>query len=39
MNPVGALHGQLVFKRRTRMLSDALAQAIPEGARTVLDVG
>jgi len=39
MNPVGTLHGQLVFKRRTRVLSAALAEAIPDGAATLLDVG
>ncbi len=39
MNPVGALHGQLVFKRRVRVLAEAIAGAIPAGARDVLDVG
>ncbi|MGE0418479.1 MAG: class I SAM-dependent methyltransferase, partial [Acetobacteraceae bacterium] len=39
MNPVGTLHEQFVFKRRTRVLSEALAQAIPTEARSVLDVG
>ena len=39
MGAVGALHSKLVFKRRTRALADALSQAIPPDARTVLDVG
>jgi ubiquinone/menaquinone biosynthesis C-methylase UbiE len=39
MNPVGTLHGQLVFKRRVRVLADAIAKAIPGNARDVLDVG
>lgn len=38
-NPVGLLHDQLVFKRRVQVLAQALAQAIPPDARSVLDVG
>lgn len=39
MNAIGTLHTNLVFKRRTRVLAEALARAIPADARTVLDVG
>jgi len=39
MGAVGTLHSKLVFQRRTRALAEALSQAIPEDARTVLDVG
>jgi SAM-dependent methyltransferase len=39
MNAIGTLHTNLVFKRRTRVLAEALARAIPTTARTVLDVG
>lgn len=39
MTAVGTLHSHLVFQRRTRVLADALAQALPSGAMTVLDVG
>jgi methylase of polypeptide subunit release factors len=39
MNAIGTLHTNLVFKRRTRVLAEALARAIPANARTVLDVG
>lgn len=39
MSTIGALHSKLVFQRRARVLAEALAKAIPETARTVLDVG
>ena len=39
MGVVGTLHSKLAPQRRTRALADALSQAIPEDARTVLDVG
>ena len=29
MNAIGTLHTNLVFKRRTRVLAEALARAIP----------
>ncbi len=38
MKPLARLHGALVFDRRTRVLSERLAQLLPAGAR-VLDVG
>ncbi len=38
MSLLGTLHGDLVFKRRTRVLSACLVDLLPHGA-TVLDVG
>jgi len=38
MTAIGALHQDLVFNRRVRVLSEALCPLLPEGA-TVLDVG
>ncbi len=38
MSLLGTLHGDLVFKRRTRVLSARLVDLLPHGA-TVLDVG
>ena len=38
MSLLGGLHGELVFQRRTRVLSERLAPLLPEGAK-VLDVG
>jgi SAM-dependent methyltransferase len=38
MKALAGLHGALVFDRRTRVLSERLAQLLPAGAR-VLDVG
>ena len=41
MNIFGRLHGELVFKRRVRVLADAVVGALRplDGALTVLDVG
>ena len=39
MNALGTLHQNLVFKRRTEVLARGLAETIPPGATTVLDVG
>jgi ubiquinone/menaquinone biosynthesis C-methylase UbiE len=39
MNPVGVLHEHMVFRRRARVLAQALARTIPPDAATVLDVG
>ena len=38
MSLLGRLHGEMVFQRRTRILSQQLAALLPEGA-VVLDVG
>ena len=38
MSIVGYLHGNLIFRRRTRVLSRHLAELIPAGSR-VLDIG
>ncbi len=38
MSLIESIHGGYVFKRRVRVLSDHLAQVMPQGA-TVLDVG
>jgi SAM-dependent methyltransferase len=38
MSLLGRLHGEMVFQRRTRVLSQQLAALLPEGA-AVLDVG
>lgn len=38
MTVIGALHQDLVFSRRVRVLSEALCPLLPQGA-TVLDVG
>jgi SAM-dependent methyltransferase len=34
-----ALHGRLIFRRRVRALAGNIAQMIPDGAATLLDVG
>jgi len=39
MTAVGSLHARLVFDRRTRVLSNALAEALPPDCSRVLDVG
>jgi ubiquinone/menaquinone biosynthesis C-methylase UbiE len=39
MHIIGALHENLVFGRRTRVLANALAAALPANARSILDVG
>lgn len=39
MDAIGVLHENLVFRRRTRVLAEELAKAIPDDGRTVLDVG
>ena len=38
MSLLGRAHGELVFQRRTRVLSERLARLLPDGA-SVLDVG
>jgi ubiquinone/menaquinone biosynthesis C-methylase UbiE len=38
MNPIDSIHGQYVFTRRIRVLSDHIAKLIPQHAR-LLDVG
>jgi SAM-dependent methyltransferase len=39
MTAVGALHERLVFRRRSEVLAQALAHALPESVSSVLDVG
>jgi SAM-dependent methyltransferase len=34
-----ALHGRLIFRRRVRALAGNIAQMIPDGAATLLDIG
>lgn len=36
---VSRVHQRLVFPRRTERLADALAELLPEGTRTLLDIG
>jgi SAM-dependent methyltransferase len=39
LRAVDFLHGRMVFSRRTSVLAEALAKAIPAGTKSVLDVG
>lgn len=39
MTLVGRLHSSVVFGRRVRVLAELLAQHVPSGAKTLLDVG
>ena len=39
MTLVGKLHTKMVFGRRVRVLSEMLAERVPAGARTLVDIG